>query len=76
MVLGVGLTVYIAACQLMERISWHPHGRRRRNILRELFGYPVCVLFLELRHDDDLVAWLAVEGRDILHIAVPKGVLP
>ena len=45
-------------------------------ILRELIGYPVCILFLELRHDDDPVAWLAVEGRDILHVAVTKSVLP
>ena len=37
MVLGVGLTVYIAACQLKEGISWDPYGRtteRTQGVLR------------------------------------------
>lgn len=45
-------------------------------VLGEFFGYPVCVFFLELRHDDDFVAALAAEGGYIFNGAMLEGVLP
>ena len=41
-----------------------------------MFSYPVRVLLLRLRHDDDLVASLAAEGWDVLHGAMLECVFP
>ena len=38
--------------------------------------YPVRILLLRFRHDDDLVANLAAEGGDVLHGAMLEGVFP
>lgn len=76
-VLAEGLTVYIAACQLLLFVSRVTGlGVLGSGILWQVLRYPVRILPLRLGHDDDLVAGLAAEGWDVLHGAMLEGVLP
>ena len=46
------------------------------NVLWQHLGYPVGVFLLHFGHDDDLIASLAVEGRNVLHGSMLEAVLP
>ena len=45
------------------------------NRLGKVFRDPAGILCLQLRHDDDLVAWLGWNGRDFILCAGAKRVL-
>ena len=44
-------------------------------LLRQILGYPACVLRFELRHNDNLIAELAKYGRRLVLNSMMQGAL-
>lgn len=74
----VGLTVYIACCQLKKASATGrlqvSKGRMGKRVLGKMGSHPVGILLLHFSHYDDFILGLAQCGHFIFQTAMIDGV--